>query len=125
MVRTPAGLMSQIHAARYGASGLAVPQYAGGTTMPGVASQPGRMGTAWNPATMRAIARSATPQGYAMRQTLRHEQEQEQQAFHERFEGAKERLATEIGRLVDAGRIEEAIDMLARLNRLRGMAGGE
>jgi len=113
--RTPAGLMSQIRAARYGASGLAAPQDSVSFVTPGVAREAYPSGTATNPASLRAVARSSTQRGFAVRQYLEREeayrQQQQQDATEHAFESAQER----VNQLLELGQTDAAADLVLRM----------
>ena len=133
MTRTPAGVTTQIRAARYGASGLAAPQSMSGVTMPGVGYQaPPAFDFARNPATLRAVARGATAQGYAVRQMLRRQEEarweEESLPLRTEFGVAKQALALKTGKLLSTGRpedIKEATRLNLQFARLRRLMLGE
>jgi len=114
-VRTPAGLMSQIQAARYGASGLAAPREGPSIVTAGVAREAYPSGTATNPASLRAVARSATQQGLATRRYLEREeayrQQQRQDATEHAFESAQER----VNQLLELGQTDAAADLVLRM----------
>lgn len=128
MTRTPAGVMSQIRSARYGASGLAAPQSTSGVTMPGIGSErPPAFDFAWNPATLRAVARGATAQGYAVRQMLQR-QEEARARLRPQFERFNERADAEVKRLISTGRpgdVDKAFRLAGQAGRLHRFLFGE
>ena len=113
--RVPAGIGAQIQAARYGASGLAAPREGPSIVTGGVARGAYRSGMAYNPATLRAVARSSTARGFAVRRYLQQQREQERQQEQQTqqyvFEAGQERVST----LLELGRTDEAANLVLRL----------